>query len=207
MTRLNRSPKILGVSGLERELDELGGDVTMALDELPVPAVLLDADGIVRWQNAAARTARGDVVGSSFTEFVAPDELPRAQEAFTNILCRGDPAEFTLHVSTSGGNFVPVEISSAPVRGGRSIVGVFGLVQPAAPTVRTRSDAGDLLTPRQLEVLRLLAQGASTHDIATMLHLAMTTVRNHVANILAALGAHTRLQAVIAARERGLLDD
>jgi PAS domain S-box-containing protein len=196
-----------GVSGLERELDELGGDVTTALEELPVPAVLLDPDGIVRWQNAAARAARGDVVGSSFTEFVAPDELPRAEEAFTNILCRGDPAEFTLHVSTADGTYAPVEISSAPVRGGQSVVGVFGLVQPAAPPSRAGAGHDDLLTPRQLEVLRLLAQGASTHEIAAMLHLATTTVRNHVANILSALGAHTRLQAVVAARQRGLLDD
>ena len=196
-----------GVSGLDRELDELGGDVTAALDELPVPAVLLDADGIVRWQNESAKAARGDVVGSSFTEFVAPDELPRAQDAFTNILCRGDPAEFTLHVSTTDGTYVPVEISSAPVRGGRSIVGVFGLVRPVASESRSGAGGTDVLTPRQLEVLRLLAQGASTHDIASMLHLATTTVRNHIANILAALGAHTRLQAVVAARARGLLDD
>ena len=40
-----------------------------------------------------------------------------------------------------------------------------------------------------------------------MLHLATTMVRSHVANILSALAAHTRLKAVIAARERGLLDD
>jgi DNA-binding NarL/FixJ family response regulator len=39
-----------------------------------------------------------------------------------------------------------------------------------------------------------------------MLHLTTTTVRNHVANILSALGVHTRLQAVVAARKRGTLD-
>ena len=39
-----------------------------------------------------------------------------------------------------------------------------------------------------------------------MLHLSETTVRNHIANILVALGAHTRLQAVLNAQAKGLLD-
>jgi DNA-binding NarL/FixJ family response regulator len=62
------------------------------------------------------------------------------------------------------------------------------------------------LTKRQLEVLRLLAEGFSTAEVATELGLRQTTVRNYVANLLAALGVHTRLQAVIAARKAGLLE-
>jgi DNA-binding NarL/FixJ family response regulator len=62
------------------------------------------------------------------------------------------------------------------------------------------------LTQRQLEVLHLLAEGRSTADIATELGLGQTTVRNYVANLLSALGAHTRLQAVIVARKAGLIE-
>ena len=62
------------------------------------------------------------------------------------------------------------------------------------------------LTKRQLEVLRLLAEGRSTAEIATELGLRQTTVRNYIANLLAALGVHTRLQAVIAARKTGLIE-
>jgi DNA-binding NarL/FixJ family response regulator len=62
------------------------------------------------------------------------------------------------------------------------------------------------LTKRQLEVLRLLADGRSTAEIAAELGLSQTTVRNYVAALLAALGAHSRLQAVVAARKAGLLD-
>jgi len=62
------------------------------------------------------------------------------------------------------------------------------------------------VTARQLDVLRLLADGRSTGDIATELGLSQTTVRNHVAGLMAALGVHTRLQAVIAAKRAGLLD-
>jgi DNA-binding NarL/FixJ family response regulator len=62
------------------------------------------------------------------------------------------------------------------------------------------------LTKRQLEVLRLLAEGRSTAEIATALGLSHTTIRNYIANLLVALGVHTRLQAVIAARKAGLIE-
>jgi DNA-binding NarL/FixJ family response regulator len=63
------------------------------------------------------------------------------------------------------------------------------------------------LTKRQLEVLRLLAEGKSTAQIAAELDLSRTTVRNYIANLLTALGVHSRLQAVVAARNAGILDD
>jgi DNA-binding NarL/FixJ family response regulator len=62
------------------------------------------------------------------------------------------------------------------------------------------------LTSRQHDVLRLLAEGRSTAEIATELGLSTTTVRNYIANVLSALGVHTRLQAVVAARKAGLID-
>jgi LuxR family maltose regulon positive regulatory protein len=62
------------------------------------------------------------------------------------------------------------------------------------------------LTPRQLEVLHLLAAGFSTALIASELHVATDTVRNHVRAILQALGVHSRLQAVLRARELRLVD-
>ena len=61
------------------------------------------------------------------------------------------------------------------------------------------------LTPRQTEVLQLLGQGASTEDIASMLHLSKETVRNHVRHVLRELEAHSRLEAVARAHELGLL--
>jgi PAS domain S-box-containing protein len=196
------------MNGLAQELDELGGDITDALEELPVPAVLLDASGMVRWQNKAAKALRGDMAGTSFEDFVQPDDLSHAQAAFTHILCRGEPAEFSLRLKGPSGEPIPAEISSVPVKSDGSVVGVFGLARPVETPRKTAKVSGRAasLTPRQLEVLQLLAQGASTHEIASQLHLSTTTVRNHVANVLAVLGAHTRLQAVIAAQSEGLLD-
>jgi PAS domain S-box-containing protein len=61
------------------------------------------------------------------------------------------------------------------------------------------------LTRRELEVLRLTAQGLRTAVIAELLHISRATVRNHVQNILWKLGVHNRLQAVAYSARHGLL--
>jgi PAS domain S-box-containing protein len=61
------------------------------------------------------------------------------------------------------------------------------------------------LTPRQLEVLRLLSEGRSVKEIGQDLYLSEATVRNHVRSLLQALGAHSQLEVLARAREMGLL--
>jgi PAS domain S-box-containing protein len=61
------------------------------------------------------------------------------------------------------------------------------------------------LTPRQAEVLGLLAEGRSVKEICAELYLSKATVRNHVRALLQTLGAHSQLEAVAAARKIGLL--
>lgn len=62
--------------------------------------------------------------------------------------------------------------------------------------------APEPLTPRERAVLDLLATGASTAEMADRLAISRTTVQNHVAHILAKLGAHSRLEAVALDRAR-----
>src|SRR5690348_10038540 len=61
------------------------------------------------------------------------------------------------------------------------------------------------LTPREHEVLELLAQGMATIEIATALGISRVTARNHVTRVIEKLGVKTRLQAVLAASRLGLV--
>jgi RNA polymerase sigma factor (sigma-70 family) len=61
------------------------------------------------------------------------------------------------------------------------------------------------LTPRELEVLQLLARGRSNAELATSLRLSEATVKTHVARILAKLRLRDRAQAVVVAYETGLI--
>jgi len=70
---------------------------------------------------------------------------------------------------------------------------------------KVKADPIRKLTPREIEVLRLMAGGTSTKDIARALGIQASTVNNHIQHILDKLEAHTKLQAVYAAHQRGLI--
>jgi PAS domain S-box-containing protein len=185
---------MVSVSGLA-----VGGDIEQALGSVGVPSYVLDTTGVVRWINAAAQQLLGDVRGRHLTSVVAPEDSRRARELFTRKVLGSAPATDTTGVLISTvGTRVPVELSSVPLRNGERVVGVFGLLEgladgsPSAPHPH--------LTPRQVEVLRLLEKGRSTKQIAAELHLSAETVRNHIRHLFRALGVNSRLEAVAAAR-------
>jgi DNA-binding NarL/FixJ family response regulator len=62
------------------------------------------------------------------------------------------------------------------------------------------------LTPREREVLELLAGGASGEEISESLHIAPLTVRTHIRNLMSKLGVHSRLEAVSFALRNGLIE-
>jgi len=62
------------------------------------------------------------------------------------------------------------------------------------------------LSPKELEVLGLMASGCSNKEISTALHNSEGTIKNHVSNLLAKLGVRDRTRAVLRAIEKGILD-
>ncbi len=73
------------------------------------------------------------------------------------------------------------------------------------PPARGTSDAFAGLTPRESEVLALLAEGLSNKGIAARVGIAERTAKFHVESILAKLGAETRSEAIVLAARRGLV--
>jgi DNA-binding NarL/FixJ family response regulator len=77
----------------------------------------------------------------------------------------------------------------------------------AAPRTPTRTPPGlSELTPRELEVFRLLATGMANGEIAAHLIVGETTVKTHVTRILMKLGVRDRVQAVVLAYEAGIVN-
>jgi LuxR family maltose regulon positive regulatory protein len=74
-----------------------------------------------------------------------------------------------------------------------------------APNLLVTPSLVEPLTPRELEVLRLLADGASNDEIAQRLIISLGTVKKHVANIFGKLAVQSRTQAVVQARALKLL--
>ena len=78
----------------------------------------------------------------------------------------------------------------------------FARLRPSLPH---RPDALDELTPRETEVLRLVAEGLSNGEIAERLVVSEETVKTHVSRVLTKLDLRDRTQAVVVAYESGLV--
>ena len=82
------------------------------------------------------------------------------------------------------------------------------LIQEFSRTAATQRSAPaslDELTPRELEVFKLIARGMSNAEIAAELIVSETTVKTHVARVLMKLGVRDRVQAVVLAYESGVV--
>ena len=113
----------------------------------------------------------------------------------------------------------PEELADAirTIASGESVVAprvvrrMLDLFAPHLPSGADATGTSDVdprlavLTPRELDVLRAVAEGLSNAEIAEQLVLSTTTVKTHVGNMLAKLGLRDRVQAVIVAYECGLV--
>ena len=84
----------------------------------------------------------------------------------------------------------------------RRLISEFARLRPSPPA---EPDLLRGLTPRETEVLRLVAEGLSNGEIAERLVVGEETVKTHVSRILTKLGLRDRTQAVVTAYESGLV--
>jgi len=101
-----------------------------------------------------------------------------------------------IHAVMAGG--VLIEPSVA-----RKVVAEFARM--TAPAPKPSQNLDEPLSEREIEILRLLAQGMTNREIAQRIYLAEGTVKNYVTNILAKIGARDRTQAALRAQELRLL--
>ncbi len=85
----------------------------------------------------------------------------------------------------------------------RRLISEFALLRPTSDAASTAALAA--LTPRERQVLRLVADGMSNAEVAARLFVTEETVKTHVSHVLSKLGLRDRTQAVVVAYESGLV--
>ena len=150
--------------------------------------------------------------------FVVGELARRGQLPATLILTTFDDDAAAIEVVRDGarGFLLKDDTLDRLVSAVRALAAGETLIQPAltaraeqrlceAGATRTQAPDAEPMTPREREVLRLLAAGYSNREIARALFIAEGTVKNHVSSILTKMCVRDRTRAVLKAAERGLL--
>ncbi len=179
------------------------------IDRLGVPASLHDVEGRFLHMNATAERSAGftmtDMRGLRFTDPLPP-EARESVEAHFGRAVRGEPTDFETVFIDGSGAPRSVRAQHLPLFEDDEVVGVLILAWDVRQPPRTIPlDPPPELTPRQREILELIASGRSTAEIAKELTLSTETVRNHLRGLLRELDAHTRVEAIATAQRLGLL--
>lgn len=177
--------------------NRLDGIDLSLIDSLVVPASLHDIEGRFLHMNATAERASGnsnaELVGRHYTALLPPEEREKVAAQFRRAAERGEPTDFESTFIDGSGRQRGVRAQHLPLRSNDEIVGVLILAfEVGRPLSDPDHDPQPRLTPRQREVLELIASGASTSVMAKKLTLSTETVRNHVRNVLRELHVQTR---------------
>lgn len=114
--------------------------------------------------------------------------------------CTTDEIVNTLRQAASGDTTVSAGLAAAMLAQAK------GLTQPApAPAPASAPAEEPIISKREEEVLQLIAEGASTTEVAARLYISVKTVKNHLASIYQKLDSRDRTQAVVRAVKMGII--
>lgn len=136
------------------------------------PKVLRDAFGTVPWLFVVSSVCRQAVADAMLAGAAGIVERHASADEFADALCR----------VASGAIYVPAH---------------HGLGVPADPALPNGDRAFERLTPRQREVLRLLAEGKSNKQICRVLNVAEGTIKNHLYALFRQIGVCNRTEAAL----------
>ena len=122
-----------------------------------------------------------------------------------------DVARFAALESGASGFIHKSRAATEVVEAIRTVASGGNLITPSTIATllnrrRQTESQRESLTPREKEVLRLMAGGVSSRDIADQLGISYATVRTHIRSLGAKLGVHSKVQAIVKARELALID-
>ena len=182
------------------EWEDVAGLVE-TLGESPADVVLID---LTLPQRALRRRLRAIREAWADTKVLLLG--PRESERDFLPLVRAGASGYLLHESSLDDveRALNRVLESEPLVSPRIAYALFSRLHEVGRERRRRRHIEALvLTPRELQVLRLVSEGCSNRQIASRLHLSVYTIKNHVHNILDKLGVKRRWQAVeVAARRR-----
>jgi PAS domain S-box-containing protein len=181
------------------------------VDRLLVPASLHDVEGRFVHMNAAAEQASGytnaQLRGRHVTHLLLPAARESVEAQFRRAVDFAEPTDFETLFVDAAGDLRGTRAQYLPLQEDGAVMGVlilaFDVLRRPSEPVRINPDAR--LTPRQREILGLIASGLSTEEVARELTLSPETVRNHLRNASKELRAHTRVEAIAVALRLGLL--
>jgi PAS domain S-box-containing protein len=176
--------------------------------------IATDADGVITTWNARAELLYGwshdEAVGRHISDVTVPEESRGAAESIMAAIQRGEPWQGAFQLRHRDGSLFTAFVKDSPIfdEDGR-LVGIVGVsIEIADPVlaqaVRSLISDGNHtlgrrtrgLSPREREVLGLLAHGLTGEQIAERLVLSPETIRTHIRNAREKLGASTRVEAV-----------
>jgi PAS domain S-box-containing protein len=182
------------------------------LDQVDLAIIATDAEGIVTTWNARAEAVYGwtrdEAVGRPISELtVAADSEAEAAEIMER-LAAGESWQGPFRVKRKDGTVFTTFVRNSPLNDGNGgLIGVVGVsieLEPhLADAIRAVSSVtasagrrARVLSPREREILGLLARGLTGEQIAERLVLSPETIRTHIRNAREKLGASTRVEAV-----------
>jgi len=189
-----------------RDRDAWSGEPDHTFERSLNPTLLLDDERRYVDVNEAACSflglTREQVVGRRVDDFLVPDVRNRLAESWPRFLAMGRHAGFFELVHPDGSVRNTMYSSIANVTPGRHLtVYLLDGEKPDAATDGARTSTQ--LSPRQREVIELVAEGLTSTRIAERLGVSPETVRTHLRNARLKLGASTKAQAVAIAMTRG----
>jgi NarL family two-component system response regulator LiaR len=183
-----------GIEALERAA-RLEPDVILM--DLVMPRL----DGVAAMRKLRERSPHSRVI--VLTSFLDDNRLmPALQAGAAGYLLKDvEPAELAEAVRTAGSDRAMIDPTVAA-----RLVRTLSEPGPSIRRGGAGADPGSSLTPREREVLELIAAGRSNKRIAVELGIAEKTVKTHVGHLMAKLGVSDRTQAALLAVRRGLVD-